>query len=242
MSLRTVREPLSAYLSNREHASSSQLRRFARHGVLLAGDADWFEGSPLGEALHALVLEPHCFADDYLVLDGSVPLAAHLSEEAAMRRKWLDAWQWNTLRKARDAVFSHHQGHVSRWLEAGTKELSIYWSDEWGGRWKARPDCFTQDVVFDLKTTSDCRPQAFAQTRERLGYDFQAAHYVDAIARLTGRAPRFVYVTVELSPPYAVWLHELSAAQINAVTARLQELKTAFRAQRWSDTVAPALR
>jgi hypothetical protein len=232
MSSRTVREPLSAYLADREHASSSQLRRFARHGVVPAGNADWFEGSVLGEALHALVLEPHCFADDYLVLDGSVPVATHLSEEAAMHRKWLDAWQWSTLRKARDAVLAHRQGCVSRWLDGGTRELSIYWSDQSGGRWKARPDCFTPEVVFDLKTTSDCRPQAFAQTRERLGYDLQAAHYVDAIERLTGRAPRFAYVAVELSSPYAVWLHELTAAQLRLATARLQELKRAFQARR----------
>jgi hypothetical protein len=241
MSPRTVREPLAAYLANREHASSSQLRRFARHGVVSAANADWFEGSVLGEALHALVLEPQSFADEYLVLDGSVPVATYLSEEAAMRRKWLDAWQWNTLRKAREAILRHGQGCVSQWLDGGAKELSIYWRDESGAGWKARPDCFTPEIVLDLKTTSDCRPQAFAQTRERLGYDLQTAHYVDAIARLTGCAPRFAYLAVELASPYAVWLHEMPAAEIEAATARLQKLKAAFRS-RWQESAAPALR
>ena len=117
---------------------------------------------------------------------------------------------------------------MARWLQDGEKELSIYWSDERGGRWRARPDCFTQDVILELKSTSDVRPDAFARTRERLGYDLQAAHYLEAVERLTGRRLRFIYLTVELIPPRSLWLHELAPRQIEEAARKLDSLRERY--------------
>lgn len=184
----------------------------------------------MGEALHALVLEPAAFDSRYLVLDGPVPPGKRLSEDDAMRREWLDAWQWAALTKARDAILSCAQAPVAAWLARGERELSIYWTDESGRKWKARPDCFSAEVIVDLKTTADCRPEPFARTRERLWYDLQAAHYVDAVTRLTGHRPRFAYVAAELAPPYPVWVHELAADRLEIADAALEKVRRDYLA------------
>ena len=139
--------------------------------------------------MHAFLLEPESFDAGYLALDGSVPAGGLLTEDDAHRREWLSPEHIAALRWVREAVHACSKAPLVQWLKDGKKELSIYWSDESGQRWRARPDCFTREVVLELKSTSDVRPDAFARTRERLGYDLQAAHYLEAVERLTGRSP-----------------------------------------------------
>lgn len=226
----TRREPLSAYLADQGFVSSSHLRRFGRLGLVASQlrNGGNVQGTVMGEALHALVLEPEVFATQYLVLAETQSPPAGISEEEAMQRQWLDAWQWTALHHARDALLACEQFPVADWLSAGEKELSIYWSDGVDARWKARPDCFTPDIVLDLKTTSDCRPQAFGRTRERLNYDLQAAHYVESVSRLAGQEPGFAYIAVELTKPYSVRVHELDAAHHDAARSRLADLKSRY--------------
>jgi len=224
------REPLGDYLADRAFVSSTQLRRFGKVGLTASQlvDGGVVTGTVMGEAFHALVLEPDVFSKQYLVLADTHPGQAAISENELMQRRWLDAWQWSALSHGRDALLACTQFPVSEWLSAGEKELSIYWSDAAAARWKARPDCFTSDIVLDLKTTNDCRPQAFARTRDRFGYDLQAAHYVEAVARLTGRTPRFAFLAVELCAPYSVWVHELGADDLGAAQRQLDQLKSAY--------------
>jgi len=226
------REPLADYLSNRGFVSSSQLRRFERSGLTAGQLAEGgvVTGTVMGEAFHALVLEPQIFSKQYLVLADTNAEQRVDSEGDAMQRQWLDAWQWSALCRGRDALLGSGQAPVSDWLSAGNKELSIYWADSLGGRWKARPDCFTDNIVLDLKTTNDCGDESFGRTRERFGYDLQAAHYVDAVTRLTGEAPRFAFLAVELNTPYAVRVHELSRPELDAARRRLELVKQAYSA------------
>lgn len=225
------REPLSEYLANRDYISSSQLRRYERMGEKSIGMqvGASFAGSMMGEAMHTLLLEPDLFASQYLVLDGSVPIKSNVSENDAMAREWLDAWQWTALNRARDSILAHKNAPLARWLDEGNKELSIYWTDASGGRWKARPDCFTPDIVLDLKTTTDSRADPFARTRAKLRYDYQAAHYLEAVNALTGTAPCFAYLAVELASPYSIMVHELSESDLSAAQQQLEALKRQYR-------------
>ena len=228
----TRREALQAYLGNKAFVSSSQLRRFARTGAPEASpyESEAPSATAMGEAFHSLVLEPLEFARSYLVMAHTGNAQRIESEHEAMRRHWLNAWQWTTLRNGRDALLRHRQAPVARWLAQGHKELSIYWGDEQNGRWKARPDCFTDDMVLDLKTTRDCRTDPFRRTREHYGYDLQAAHYVEAVSRLTGTTPRFAFLAIELEPPYPVRVHELTAHELAAARERLDSLRRSYLA------------
>ncbi|HSD55449.1 MAG TPA: PD-(D/E)XK nuclease-like domain-containing protein [Burkholderiales bacterium] len=214
-------EPLAAYLGRRDHGSSSTLRRVLRSGPAAADTPFADDGSQrLAQALHALVFEPARFVHDHLVLDRDSPPAEEQAE--ALDRTWITGAEYARLAGARDAIRAYPREPLAAWIDAGIKEMSIYWADAAGGHWKARPDCFTDEIILELKTTGDVRPRAFARTRKRFGYDLQAAHYVEAVGRLTGRTPRFAYIAVELQAPFYAWVHELSSADLASATARLE--------------------
>jgi hypothetical protein len=214
-------EPLAAYLARADHASSSTLRRVLRSGPKAAEAPFEDDGSQrLAQALHALVLEPARFGKEHLVLDRDTPPAEETLE--ALDRVWISGAEYARLGGARDAIRAYPRAPLAEWVDAGVKEMSIYWTDEAGRRWKARPDCFTDAVILELKTTGDVRPRAFARTRKRFGYDLQAAHYVDAVRRLTGRTLRFAFIAVELAPPFYAWVHELSPAELARAATQLE--------------------
>ncbi len=223
----TRQEGLAAYLSDADHVSSSTLRRFARGSATPhAGFVE--DGSQrLPQALHAALLEPGRFACDYFALD-STRVEECDEKSDLLERIWLSSAEHAALLDMRAAIRSYPRAPLSAWLESGMRELSIYWTDEQGGRWKARPDCFTPDLILELKTTQDVRPALFARTRARFGYDLQAAHYVDAVRTLTGRTPRFAFIAIEPRAPHYVWLHELAPAEIAAAGARLATLRQAY--------------
>jgi hypothetical protein len=222
-------EPLAAYLARADYVSASMLRRAAHAAAPRAPRTEEDPAQRLAQALHALVLEPARFAREYLVLDRDSP-APPVEElpDALERRTWLASGEYAQLAGAHDAIRAYPRAPLGALLDAGMKALSIYWSDELGRRWKARPDCFTDEVVLELKTTGDVRPRAFARTRRRFGYDLKAAHYVQAVQRLTGRAPRFVFVAVELTAPHYVWVYEMSAAELARASAELAAARAAL--------------
>ena len=214
-------EPLAAYLARGDHRSSSTLRRVLRSGPAAADASFEDDGSQrLAQALHALVFEPARFANEYLLLDRDSPPADEQIDP--LDRIWITGAEYARLAGARDAIRAYPRAPLAAWIDAGMKEMSVYWTDEAGQRWKARPDCFGDELILELKTTGDVRPRGFARTRKRFGYDVQAAHYVDAVRRLTGRAPRFAFVAVELQPPFYAWLHELSRADLARAAVQLE--------------------
>ena len=226
------REPLAEYLARLDYVSSSALRRFLRTGrppaQAMIPDPTPREAS-LGDALHALMLEPERFDEDYLPLDAASPPPVGLDQAAATARIWLSTDESIALKAMRRSVLGYTRLPLATWLAEGEKELSIYWVDALGGRWKGRPDCFTDEVILELKTASDVRPARFAKARRRFGYDLQAALYLEGVALLTGRRPRFLYVAVESARPHTVWLHEPSAAELEVAQRTLDDARTRFR-------------
>jgi exodeoxyribonuclease VIII len=237
------REPLAEYLARTDFVSSSALRRFLRTGrppsEVLAPDQTPREAS-LGDALHALLLEPERFDETFLRLDADGKAPQGLALDSLMARTWLSPSECLALEAMRKAVLYCSRAPIARWLEQGEKELSIYWTDAQGERWKGRPDCLADDVILELKTTADVRTARFARTRHRFGYDLQAALYVEGVTRLTGRRPRFMYVAVETSRPHAVWVHELGAEELAGAAQRLHEARERFRRARAGEAPAAA--
>jgi hypothetical protein len=229
----TCREPLAAYLARLDYVSSSALRRFLRTGRSAAQSMvpdPTPRDASLGDALHALLLEPERFDESYLALDAGVAPPSDLDEAGVAGRVTLSSDESLALKSMRRAVLTYARAPLAQWFAQGEKELSIYWTDEHGGRWKGRPDCFTDEVILELKTASDVRPARFAKSRRRFGYDLQAALYIEGIARLTGRRPRFLYVAVESSRPHTVWLHEPTAAELDHAEQALNDARRQFRA------------
>ncbi|MGH8620435.1 MAG: PD-(D/E)XK nuclease-like domain-containing protein [Burkholderiales bacterium] len=229
----TRREPLADYLAAGDWVSSSMLRRFARgedpapRMPTPAEDARF----TLGDAFHTLLLEPERFGEDFLTLDGTDALPPATTEAEVFARRWLQPATARALRAMRDNALTCPLGPVARWMADGAMELSIYWTDAAGIRGKARPDCLTTDTIVEVKTVTDARPEAFANTRAWFGYDLQAAHYVEAVTALTGRTLPFAWVTVEIVPPYTAWVHTLTQPALDAARQELAALKQAFAAK-----------
>lgn len=228
--LYTRQEPMATYLARTDHVSSSMLRRFGR------GEAHAERGyvddgrSRIPQALHAAMLEPGRFHREYFVLDPDAPEQAYGEEGDVFDRIWLSSAEHAGLRAMQQAIREHARVPLAAALDSGVRELSIYWTDETGARWKARPDCFSEDTIYELKTTQDVRPAAFARTRRRFGYDLQAAHYVEAVRRLTGRTPAFAYIAIEPRPPYYVWVHALASADLDRAADELAGVRRRYLA------------
>jgi len=211
------REPIESYLATTTHVSASTLRRVARGEPEASASVRRHRPTGPGDAFHAFLLEPRRFEREYFR-----PRAYHgRGVEALEERAWISEREYEALAAMRDAILGYRALPLAQWLAEGARELSIYWTDAAGARWKARPDCFTERVILEVKTTADVRATRFARARSRFGYDLQAAHYVEAVARLTGHEPRFVFVAVEPTAPHYVWAHELSTAELAAARAAL---------------------
>ncbi len=228
--LQTRQEPLAAYLAETHHVSSSMLRRFAR------GEAHVERGyvdngqSRIPNALHAAMLEPGRFAQEYFVMDEDPAVQAYAEKDDLLDRVWLNSGEHAELVAMQHAIREYPRAPLAAALDSGMRELSIYWTDESGARWKARPDCFTEDAIYELKTTQDVRPAAFARTRRRFGYDLQAAHYMEAVRRLTGHAPSFSYIAIEPRAPYYVWVHTLGPADVERAAEELALVRSRYLA------------
>lgn len=99
---------------------------------------------------------------------------------------------------------------VQRLLEGTTKERRIV------GRLHGRdvhgtPDAFSDDLVLDLKTTADARPEAFVWQARKLHYATQVTWYGD----LLGGRKRHVLVAVETKAPYPVTVMQLTDALVD---------------------------
>ncbi len=227
----TRRESLADYLACTDYVSSSAVRRFLRTGrapaLALIPDAISSETS-LGDAFHALLLEPERFADDFVQADQRAPAPATGDEARVMARTWLSTRDCDALQRMRNAVLAYTRLPLAGWLASGEKELSLYWEGAAGGRWKGRPDCFGDEVVLEIKTAADVRPARFGKSRKRYGYDLQAALYLEGIEFLTGRRPRFLYVSVETSRPHTVWIHEPSTQELATAAAELDVARAQF--------------
>ncbi len=227
----TRRESLADYLACTDYVSSSAVRRFLRTGrapaLALIPDAISRDTS-LGDAFHALLLEPERFADDFVQAHERAPPPGTGDEASLMARTWLSARDCEALQRMRNAVLNYTRLPLAGWLMEGEKELSLYWQGVAGGRWKGRPDCFSEEIVLEIKTAADVRPARFGKSRKRYRYDLQAALYLEGIELLTGHRPRFLYVSVETSRPHTVWIHEPSPPELAAAAMELSVARAQF--------------
>ncbi len=187
-----------------------------------------------GTAVHAFILDPDSFADafavsekfDHRTREGKE--AAARFEEAHAGKTLITPPELATLKRMRDAVHAH-QG-AAQFLAAGEAESSALWTDAVTGiDCKCRPDWFTGMAIVDLKSCIDASSRAFSRTIATLGYDVQAAFYIEGIQTVTGRALPFFFIALEKEAPHAVAVYradpELIEVGRKKCRAALQLLK-----------------
>jgi hypothetical protein len=193
-----------------------------------------------GSAVHAALLEPESF-------DARFAVAPEFDRRTKDGRAAAAEWEaanagktplTETQRAAIDRIIASVRAHAgaARLLSRGAAELSAFWRDEETGiQCKCRPDYVhgwptEPRTLVDLKTTQNASSAAFAKTIATLGYDVQAAFYVDGAQRLLHRHVNFVFVVVEVTPPYAAACYEASHSLLAVGRAKY---RAALRLLQW---------
>ena len=167
----------------------------------------------LGRAIHAAVLTPDTYFDEYCVApeidrrtnDGKEQYGRFLANHAGQTVLTSD----DSILVMALAASIRTDKYAGPLLLGCDTERPIFWTDGATGLpCKCRLDAIKTgggDVI-DLKTCADASPDAFIRDALKYGYDVQAAHYLHGAAAKYGRSPsrRWWFVAMEKTPPYAV--------------------------------------
>lgn len=180
----------------------------AHYKYLLEHPAEETAALHFGRALHAALLTPEAYKEDFVVAPAvdkrtkagreqyaewkaALPIGAEeLTEEDAETI----AQMVKTIQEDRAAMDL---------LNGTGREVPIFWNDRKTGiMCKCRVDALGKEAVIDIKTVSDAL--AFDRDAINYGYHVQAAHYLDGVQAKTGKYLDWYFIAMEKKPPFAV--------------------------------------
>lgn len=164
----------------------------------------------IGNLVHTIVLEPSKFDETFHLITqkqrparGTNPYDKMIEEAAG--RLIITANELTLGQNIASAITKHD---TAMNLLADTKvEQSIFWTHESGLQCKARPDAWRDNIIIDLKTTSDASFKAFQYSFLNYGYYLQGAMIKRALQSLNIDMTQFIVLCVEKKPPYAVGIY-----------------------------------
>lgn len=173
-----------------------------------------------GSAFHAYVLEPEIFASQYVV---AAKFDRRTKEGKALAEQWnaenngkilLNNEQSESLAAMKAGIFNHKG--AATLLSGGEVETSLFWTDRQTGlQCRIRPDYWNHSGMVDLKTCcGSAGKEAFGKVIANMGYDIQAAFYVDGMRETTGKSVKFYFIAIEKTAPYAVACYVASPAML----------------------------
>ena len=160
----------------------------------------------IGDAVHAILLEPHRFGDEYVIApecDKRTKAGKQQYEEfeaSITGQTVLTADEGRKVQLIRESVMAHPH---ARWLvdAEGDAEASIYWKERSTGLLaRCRPDKTIPSLgwIADVKTTADM--DKFARSVYDYRYHVQDPFYCDGYAEHFGEQPAaFVFLVVSTS-------------------------------------------
>lgn len=162
-----------------------------------------------GQMYHSLILTPDQFALTYAVLPEGIDRRYKEGKEAWA--SWqedhpgmipVDKPDMTVLNAMRDALMSHSLAAAA--LTGGIAEQSYFFMID-GVECKCRPDYVVGNLMADLKTCIDARPEPFSRATWNFRYHVQGAFYPDGYFEATGiRIEHFFMVAQEKAAPHAV--------------------------------------
>jgi exodeoxyribonuclease VIII len=207
----------------------------------------------LGSAIHAAVLEPHLFDDQYTYYDGahngyeweSVKAGA---EEAGLTV--LSVAEWEQCMGAAYAVHRAPHGREARRIMGRCRrELSLVWTDPATGiRCKARPDLvrMTRErdgrlgaiLLADIKTTTTVDARKFGRTAADLLYHGKMAFACRGLETIFGLPPmKVAIIAIEQKRPHDIGVFPLDPDVLYAgdqlVSKLLRQLQTCRKRRTW---------
>jgi hypothetical protein len=180
----------------------------------------------LGSAFHTLILEPHLFADQYVIKPPRV-LLKDVGREAYddFKRKELELESTNKIVLSQEDYLNllamekkiRSNDQAMQLIEGARIEHSLFWQDEHSGLFlKSRPDIWHDNMIVDLKTTSDASPRAFQFEMVKYGYHVQFAMIRDAIEKIEGRfLSHFIDLVIESKYPHNMAIYMIDEFAID---------------------------
>lgn len=186
----------------------------------------------LGSAAHALLDSESEFYRQFAVEPEGIDRRTNVGKaawaaftETANGRTVIQGDTHSQVKAMVESVLAHPK--AAALFSNGVAERSVYWSDaKTRVLCKVRPDYWRADLdlIVDLKTVRDARPEPFRRQVINYGYDLSAAFYLDGTA-----ATRFIWVAVEKTPPYAVACYLASPAFIERGRDQYQRYLDTYR-------------
>ena len=209
------------YDAMRDRANYSTLKAFAKSALhyrhALAERREETDALRVGIAASLAVLEPDRYAAEVAVWDGDKRGHAWKAfAEANSTRTILRTAQHDRVQSVAAAVRGN--ADAARYLDRGEGEVTALWTDAVTGiECRARLDWIAKvGAIFDLKTTRDAQPEAFARQSWNLAYHAQAAFYGDGVYAATGERLPSLIVAVESEAPFAVQVYDVGAEILDA--------------------------
>lgn len=104
------------------------------------------------------------------------------------------------------------------------------------GVWcRAMADCIVEGkrgggVIYDFKTTAaSAAPEAFTRTAVNMGYDVQAAHYLETVEAARGGRWRFRFIVQEKKDPWALSVVELAPGWLDTAKRKTARARALWR-------------
>lgn len=187
-----------------------------------------------GKCLHTAILEPEKFLDRYAILPPSAPLPPTEKMRANPKPtpeiyERIDFWDnWELLNANKEIIKGENAGEyleignlirnhpeLALFFESGKAEQVILANDpQTGVLCKCKPDHMTRvsgsNIVIELKSTDDCRPDAFTRTAYNFGYFQASAFYQDVMSWSIGAPDLYLIVAFEREAPYGIKIYEVA--------------------------------
>ncbi len=240
------------YFSDHSRVSNTMLNDLRKsprlyHGYYITGDLQRpasTEAMGVGTLTHAAVLES--IDDRFAVLPEGTERRSNKGKAAYA--EFIAANKGKTIVKAEAYATALRmcqalrENTVARTLLdlGGETELAIGWTHgPTGLPCKAKLDRLvaSHNLIWDLKTTKDPSPDAFAKAVVNFGYMRQAAHYLDA-ARSLGVDGKQLIVCVRNCEPYEVAVYELDPDALalgeQQISETLEDLQRRMETDDWT--------
>lgn len=180
----------------------------------------------LGNAVHTIILEPHLFDEQYIVVecdankDGSIPvkdLRMAISKHGE-GKTFISQTQYNFAVKARENTLKYPDAAKLLFSTTGESEPSFFAKcDETGLQLKVRPDRIDLDNKFivDTKTSYSADKYEFTKIiKYDRHYDLSAYMYVKQVYDLTGVICDYYWHVIEKSDLCPVAIYKASQATL----------------------------
>lgn len=125
----------------------------------------------------------------------------------------VDADELAELQATSDAV--HRNADAHNLIVQSEHEVSLFWDGPEYGPAKARLDGLCGACWFDIKTSRQIVPEAFARQFLALGYDLQVGWYTEGLRASGVTDAQAMTICVQNAPPYDVALYQSPAVMVN---------------------------